>query len=61
VFKVTKGVLASRLAIRAETLSRVLKQLSDDGALSIHGNLVRVHNRTRLQRLARETVLRQQG
>jgi DNA-binding transcriptional regulator LsrR (DeoR family) len=49
--------MASRLAIRAETLSRILKQLSDNGAVSIYGNLVRVHSREKLQRLALQTGL----
>jgi CRP-like cAMP-binding protein len=57
VLKVTKGVMASRLAIRAETLSRILKQLSDNGAVSIYGNLVHVHSREKLQQLALQTGL----
>jgi CRP-like cAMP-binding protein len=57
VLKVSKGVMASRLAIRAETLSRILKQLSDSGAVSIYNNLVRVHSREKLQRLALQTGL----
>jgi CRP-like cAMP-binding protein len=56
VLRVTKGVMASRLGIRAETLSRILKQLSDNGAVSIYGKLVRVPSRQKLQRLARESV-----
>ena len=55
LLKVPKGVLANRLAIRAETLSRILKQLSKEGILSVHGNLVRVHSREKLQRLVDET------
>jgi CRP-like cAMP-binding protein len=54
LLKVPKGVLANRLAIRAETLSRILKQLSKEGILSVHGNLVRVHSREKLQRLVDE-------
>jgi CRP-like cAMP-binding protein len=54
LLKVPKGVLANRLAIRAETLSRILKQLSKEGILSIHGTLVRVHSREKLQRLVDE-------
>lgn len=54
VLKVPKGVLANRLAIRAETLSRILKQLGKEGILSVHGNLVRVHSREKLQRLVDE-------
>ena len=55
--KVTKGVMASRLAIRAETLSRILKQLSAEGVVSVSSrNIVRVHSRQKLQRLAQETA-----
>jgi CRP-like cAMP-binding protein len=54
LLKVPKGVLANRLAIRAETLSRILKQLNKEGILSVHGNLVRVHSREKLQRLVDE-------
>jgi CRP-like cAMP-binding protein len=53
--KVAKGVMASRLAIRAETLSRILKQLSAEGVVSVSSrNIVRVHSRDKLQRLAAE-------
>jgi CRP-like cAMP-binding protein len=52
---VTKGVLATRLGLRAETLSRVLKQLSADGIVSVtSGNIVRVPNRQKLQRFVEE-------
>jgi CRP-like cAMP-binding protein len=55
MLKVTKGVMASRLAIWAETLSRILKQLSDEGIVSFSGrNQVRVHSRERLRRLSAE-------
>ena len=55
VLKIAKGVMASRLAIRAETLSRILKQLSEEGVVSCFGrNLVRVHSRERLRRLSAE-------
>jgi CRP-like cAMP-binding protein len=48
---VTKGVLATRLGLRAETLSRVLKQLSAGGIVSVtSGNIVRVPNRQKLPR-----------
>lgn len=56
VLRVTKGIMASRLAIRAEALSRILKQLSADGIVSVSSrNIVRVHSRQKLQRLARES------
>jgi CRP/FNR family transcriptional regulator, dissimilatory nitrate respiration regulator len=52
---VTRGVLATRLALRAETLSRVLKQLSADGIVSVSsGNIVRIPNRQKLQRFVEE-------
>ena len=55
VLKVAKGVMASRLAIRAETLSRILKQLSDEGVVSVCGrNVLRVHSREKLRRLTIE-------
>ncbi len=48
---VTKGVLAARLGLRAETLSRVLKQLNAKGIISLPGgNIVRVPDRQKLQR-----------
>ena len=46
-----QGVLATRLGLRAETLSRVLKQLNADGIVSVSsGNIVRIPNRQKLQR-----------
>jgi len=53
---VPKGVLASRLTIRAETLSRILKEQSAKGVISVHGNLVRVNCREQLSRLARQAA-----
>jgi len=51
--------LPGRLGIRAETLSRILKQLSAAGVVSVSSrNIVRVHSRQKLQRLAHEGVLR---
>ena len=53
---VAKGVLATRLGLRAETLSRILKQLSADGVVSVTSrNIVRVPNRQKLQRFVEET------
>jgi CRP-like cAMP-binding protein len=47
----SKGAMACRLGIRAETLSRILKQLSTRGIVSFQGrNVVRVHSREKLQR-----------
>jgi CRP-like cAMP-binding protein len=53
---VTKGVLAARLGLRAETLSRALKQLSAKGIISLAGaNIVRVPDRGRLQRFVEDS------
>ncbi len=53
LLKVPKGVLATRLAIRAETLSRILKHLAEERIVSVSGqNIVHVHSREKLQRLA---------
>ena len=55
LLRVPKGVLASRLGIRAETLSRVLKQLRAKGIVSVTGqNVVRVHGREKLRRFVEE-------
>jgi len=52
---VTKGVLATRLGLRAETLSRILRQLSADWIVSVTSrNIVRVPNRQKLQRFVEE-------
>jgi len=56
LLKMSKGVLATHLAIRAETLSRIFKELSDKGVISVHANLVRVHSREKLQRLALQSA-----
>jgi CRP-like cAMP-binding protein len=53
---VTKGVLAARLGLRAETLSRVLKQRNAIGIISLAGgNIVRVPDRHRLQRFVEKS------
>ena len=55
LLKVPKGILANRLGIRAETLSRVLKQLRAKGIVSVTGqNIVRVHGREKLRRFVEE-------
>lgn len=60
LLKVPKGVLATRLAIRAETLSRILKQLAEEGVVSVSGrNIVHVHSREKLQRLASQAARRE--
>lgn len=36
--EIRKSVLASRISIKPETFSRVVKQLSDQGIIDVHGN-----------------------
>lgn len=40
--------LASRLSMKPETLSRILRHLSDAGAIAVHGRVLQVPDRTRL-------------
>jgi CRP-like cAMP-binding protein len=40
--------LASRLSMKPETLSRILRQLADAGALVVHGRVLQVPDRKRL-------------
>ena len=50
--KVPKQVLASRLSVKPETFSRIIKQLSKEGVLEVRGSQVRIRDRAALQRLA---------
>lgn len=52
---VRKGVLASRLSVKAETFSRVIKQLTQDGAIEVHGSHITIQNRGVLIDLAELT------
>ena len=40
--------LASRLSMKPETLSRILRQLSDAGAIEVHGRVLQVPDRSKL-------------
>lgn len=53
LLRTTKGILASRVSVRAETLSRILRQFSHDGVVSVdsHGR-VQVHDLEALRRAA---------
>lgn len=53
LLRVPKGVLASRVSVRPETLSRILRQFSHDGIASVdsHGR-VYVHDLARLRQAA---------
>jgi CRP-like cAMP-binding protein len=50
--EVPKGVLASRLSVKPETFSRIIKHLSDSGVVTVHGGTVRVNDREALRREA---------
>jgi CRP/FNR family transcriptional regulator, dissimilatory nitrate respiration regulator len=49
---VPKGVLASRLSVTPETFSRVIKQLTLDGVVSVQGAHVAINDRAALAALA---------
>ena len=44
-----RHVIASRLSITPETLSRLLRAMSDDGVLTVDDRLVFVHSLSRLR------------
>jgi CRP-like cAMP-binding protein len=50
--EVPKGVVASRLSVKPETFSRIIKSLSDQGLLAVRGSRVEVLDRDGLERLA---------
>ncbi len=52
---VRKGILASRLSVKPETFSRVFKQLTDDGVISVHGAHITILDRAALISLAELT------
>ena len=43
-----KGVLASRLSVKPETFSRILRNLSEQGIVSVRGQQVEIHDRAAL-------------
>ena len=49
---VTKQVLASRLSVKPETLSRIIRNLMSDGVITVRGSHVEIHDRDALQRVA---------
>lgn len=49
---VRKGILASRLSVKPETFSRVVKQLSQDGVIQVHGAHITILDRGALTDLA---------
>jgi CRP-like cAMP-binding protein len=59
--KVPKQVLASRLSVKPETFSRIIKQLSEQGVLQVNGSRVRVQDLPALQQLAEVCALSDPG
>ncbi|MEC5384881.1 Crp/Fnr family transcriptional regulator [Uliginosibacterium sp. H3] len=53
-FPYSKGIVASKLGLSPETLSRLLHQLSSAGLISVHGRMVTIHQpeALRLQQVA---------
>jgi len=49
---VRKGVLASRLSVKPETFSRVVKNLSDQGVIEVHGSHVTILDQDALEEIA---------
>ena len=49
---VAKQVIASRLSVKPETFSRIVKNLSNQGVIHIDGSLVTIHDRKALQMAA---------
>ena len=47
-FQESRQEIASRLSMKPETLSRILRQLSDAGAIEVHGRVLQVPDRNRL-------------
>ncbi len=48
-FPVPKHVIASRLSIKPETLSRILHTLNKEGFITVKGSTIRIHNVDRLR------------
>ena len=52
VLDIPKQVLASRLSIKPETLSRIFRNLTNAGLIAIHGNEITVLDRAHLLDIA---------
>lgn len=48
-FKIPKHVIASRLSVKPETFSRILRCLNKEGLISVKGRTIRLHNIDRLR------------
>jgi len=47
---VAKSVIAARLSVKPETFSRIIKNLREQGIISIDGNKITIHDRQALKR-----------
>ena len=50
--QVPKQIVASRLSVKPETFSRIIKQLSNRGVLKVKGSRVRIQDRSALREIA---------
>ncbi len=57
--KVPKQILASRLSVKPETFSRIIRTLSERGYISMHGNRVRIEQPDALRDVADVCALSQ--
>lgn len=56
---IAKQVLASRLSVKPETLSRIIKQLSDSRVITVSGSRIEIHDHKALQKAADVCALSQ--
>jgi CRP-like cAMP-binding protein len=56
---VPKQVLASRISVKPETLSRIMKQLTNRGLISVNGNMIRILDLKELESTADACSLQQ--
>jgi len=51
---IAKNIIAARLSIKPETFSRIIKNLKDQGILSVEGNSVTIHD---IEKLKQQSLL----
>lgn len=56
---VAKHVLASRLSVKPETLSRIIKQLSGNGIIKVTGSTIKIINMDELKNIANVCAVQQ--
>lgn len=57
--KIPKHVIASRLSVKPETLSRIIKSFSSSGVISVTGNHIEIHDKDALHNAADACSLEQ--